>query len=128
MALAAAMGWVAGLAWMWASKWILAAVIVGVSQVVDNVTFTIGHRLTGGGPLAGLPGIVDPSQVRGLIDNLDTWWGQPLTPWTILALSAVLAASLFSSVRGHQFDGRMVAAGAFCGVIAVARLSLGTLR
>ena len=47
MTAAAAVGWVAGLAWMWVSKWVIAAAVVGVDAVVDDVRSQIEFRLSG---------------------------------------------------------------------------------
>ena len=81
----AAVGWVAGLAWMWASKWVLAATVVGVDAVVDNVRTQIEFRL------AGEHGDVEPTPLRGLADVLETWWHEPLTPWVLLGLVAMIS-------------------------------------
>ena len=58
---------------MWASKWIIAVVSVGLDVVVDTVTSQIGFRLS-----SGNRGVSD-SRVRGLTVNLSQWWDQPLT-------------------------------------------------
>ena len=44
---AAAIGWGTGLAWMWASKWIIASFALGLDLVVDTVRSQIGFRLSG---------------------------------------------------------------------------------
>lgn len=84
----AAVGWTVGLAWMWASKWVLAATVVGIDAVVDNVRTQIEFRLS------GEYGDVDPAPLRGLADVVETWWRQPLTPWVLVAVVAATGCAL----------------------------------
>jgi hypothetical protein len=85
VAAAAAAGWVAGLAWMWGSKWLIAAITVGVDEVVDNVRARID--LWVGGQFRRQ---VDQSVGAGLVENLRVWWDRPLTPWVVLVIGVVL--------------------------------------
>jgi hypothetical protein len=98
---AAAIGWAAGLAWMWASKWVIAAAVLGVDDVVDNVRAQIEFRLSG--EFAG----VSPTRTRGLTDNVGVWWDQPLTPWVVVAVVAVLGVAAIRSRPGRATWGRI---------------------
>jgi hypothetical protein len=104
---AAAVGWIAGLVWMWASKWLIAAIAFGTDEVVDNVRSQIEFRLSG--EFEG----VDPSRFRGLSENVGTWWDRPFTALTIAAVVGVVAAIV---VRRRP-DGPTVAHTAVCCLI-----------
>ncbi len=91
---------------MWVSKWVIAAAVVGVDEVVDNVRSQIEFRLSG--DYEG----VSPSRVRGLTENLGEWWRQPLTPWVVVAVLIVLAVAggpVASRSRGRRADRRRAA-------------------
>jgi hypothetical protein len=92
---AAAVGWSAGLAWMWVWKWVIAAAVLGLDDVVDNVRSQIVFRVSG--DYAG----VSPSRTRGLTDNVGVWWDQPLTPWVVVAVVAVLGVATVRSRPGR---------------------------
>ena len=81
---AGVVGWGVGLAWMWASKWLLAAAVIGWDETVDNVRSQIEFRL------AGDHGDVSDNRVNGLTDNIGAWWDQPLTPWVLGALAVAV--------------------------------------
>ena len=61
---AGAGGWAIGLAGMWASKWLIASLVVGPATVMDAVTEAIEFRLS-----SGTHGVTD-SRVRGLTINV----------------------------------------------------------
>ena len=103
---AAAVGWAAGLAWMWAGKWILAAAVLGVDNVADNVRSQIVFRVSG--EYTG----VSPSRPRGLTDNLDSWWEQPLTPWVVVVVVAILGVATIRSRPGRAVGARIAASAA----------------
>jgi hypothetical protein len=81
---AAVVGWTGGLVWMWATKWVFAALALGLDDVVDDVRRQIEFRLSG-----GYEGVT-ATRSRGLTDNLAEWWNQPLTPWLVAALLILL--------------------------------------
>jgi hypothetical protein len=95
---AAAVGWIIGLVWMWGSKWVIAAIVVGVDKVVDTVRSQIDFRLSGQR--------VDPSWAGGLTETLSTWWDKPLTPWVVFAVAAMVAVvAVYGRRRGHVMVG-----------------------
>jgi hypothetical protein len=110
---AAAVGWAAGFVWMWVSKWVIAAAVLGPGDVIDNVRSQIGFRLSG--DYEG----VDPSRVHGLTDNLDVWWHQPLTPWVVIA--AVLTVAI-AAIRSRRPSGVVARTGACCAIVAIPAL------
>jgi hypothetical protein len=103
----AAIGWVIGLAWMWASKWVIAAITVGVDEVVDSVRSRVDLYVSGDRR-------VSPSRTEGLTDSLDAWWSRPLAPWIVLGILAVLVVA---AVRGRNYA-RTVAGSSACAAIA----------
>lgn len=90
--LAGVIGWFVGLTWMWVSKWVLAAMVVGISEVVDAVRNQIEFRLS------GEYRDVSPSRTAGLEKNFSEWWNKPLTPWVI-----VLTVMLVVAVVGRTW-------------------------
>lgn len=111
---AAAGGWAIGLAGMWASKWVIASLFVGLSTVLDAVTDQIGFRLS-----SGTNGVSD-SRVRGLTINVERWWDQPLTPWVVFGTLAVVAVGLIRWRRSRGEIGSMVVC---CAIVAVPVMS-----
>lgn len=97
--LAASAGWVSGMVWMWASKWLIAMMFLGVSDVVDDVFGQVFFRLSGDHQR------VDPSRLLGFTKNLGYWWDRPLTPWVVLVALGVLI-SLLVRRRSASFDRR----------------------
>lgn len=111
--LGAVTGSTIGFAGMWASKWVFAAPVLGVGDVIDNVRNQIEFRLSGDD--AG----VSPNRTRGLTANLAEWWGQPLTPWVIAAVAVgALVAGLRSRGRGGSAP-PWAAIATSCAIIAV---------
>lgn len=98
---AAAVGWVAGLVWMWGSKWVMAAALLGADEVADNVRSQIRFRLSG--EYEG----VSPSRVRALTENFDVWWRQPLTPYVVVAVATVVVIALVRSRPGDRVAARI---------------------
>jgi hypothetical protein len=111
---AAAVGWVAGFVWMWVSKWLIAAAVLGVDEVVDNVRSQVVFRLSG--DYEG----VSRSRVRGLTDNLGEWWGQPLTPWVVVAVVGVLVVA---AVRWRRQSAVAARIGVCCALVAAPMLA-----
>jgi len=107
---AAAGGWAIGLAGMWASKWLIASLFVGLSTVMDAVTDQIGFRLS-----SGTNGVSD-SRVRGLTINVERWWDQPLTPWVVFG---TLAAVAFGLIRWRRSKGEVGSIVVCCAIVAV---------
>jgi hypothetical protein len=107
---AAAIGWLAGLVWMWGSKWILASVILGLDEVVNSVTSQIGFRVS-----SGTYGVTD-SRVRGLTINLAEWWGQPLTPWVVFG---TLATLVVATLRGRRSPAALARIALCCGIVVL---------
>ena len=83
---AALVGWAVGLIWMWGSKWVIAASVLGSDEVFKHVRGPIEFRLSTRGH-----GSLD-ARTRGLTKNLGVWWGQPLTPWVVVGTLAALVA------------------------------------
>ena len=109
---AAAIGWIVGLIWMWGSKWIIAAVTVGVDEVVDSVRSRVDLYVQGGRQ-------ADTSRVHGLSDNLGTWWDRPLTPWIVFGILAVLVVA---AARGRRRTGILTTCAACAAIVAVPAL------
>ena len=107
---AAAVGWPIGLAWMWASKWVIASFAVGVDAVMETVRWRIGFRLS-----SDSPGVSD-SRLRGLTVNLSQWWDQPLTPWVVVGTLATVIVAAIRVRRGMADLGRIAVC---CGLAAV---------
>ena len=112
MPAAAAVGWGVGFAWMWVWKWIFAAAVLGLDDVLDNVRSQIEFRLSG--EFEG----VSSSRTRGLTDNLSVWWDQPLTPWVVVAVVAVLGIATIRSRPGREV-GTWIAASSALVVVPV---------
>ena len=107
---AAAIGWVSGLVWMWASKWIIASFVVGLDAVVDTVRSQIEFRLS-----SGTHGVSE-SYVRGLTVNLTRWWDQPITPWVVFGTLATLVVATIRSRRGPADLARIAVC---CGLVLI---------
>jgi hypothetical protein len=92
---AASVGWIAGFAWIWFSKWVIAAIVIGYDTVRLVVTGKAEERLGGevDGSAAGIG--------AGLTAALDQWWAQPLMPLVVLGLGTVAVAAL---VRGGDLS------------------------
>jgi hypothetical protein len=73
-------GWIVGYAWMWVSKWLLAAWVLGAGTVRSSITAQIDQRLDG--DQAG----VDHLVFAGVRANIREWWALPLAPLTLVAV------------------------------------------
>lgn len=77
-------GWLVGYAWMWFSKWVLAAIRFGPAAVRANVVDAIALRVDG----------EVPATQRGLLAalgrNVQACWHQPLSGATVAVLVGVL--------------------------------------
>jgi hypothetical protein len=110
LTLAAVVGWVVGMAWMWASKWLLATTAVGIDEVVDNVWTKVEFRLSGEYES------VDPNRLQGLWKNLAEWWSNPLTPWVIGSSLVVLVGVVSRARTARAVRWRILAC---VGIVAV---------
>lgn len=90
---AGAGGFLLGLGWMWAAKWFLVGLVVGMGDVFDNVRSQVEFRTTGEWEF------VDGSPLAGPRSNLDAWWDQPLTPAVVGGIAVVLGVLM---VRGRR--------------------------
>ena len=88
---AASAGWIAGFAWIWFSKWVIAAIVIGYDTVRLVVTGKAEERLGGevDGSAAGVLG--------GVSAAWDQWTAQPLMWWLLIGLAAVAAVTLVRS-------------------------------
>jgi len=78
-------GWIIGYAWMWMSKWLLAAWVLGADTVRSSITEQIDQRVDG--DQAG----VDHALFAGVRANLREWWALPLAPVTLIAVLLAVA-------------------------------------
>jgi hypothetical protein len=85
---ASSVGWIAGFAWIWFSKWVIAAVVIGYDTVRSVVTGKAEERLSGDVD-GGSTGVFS-----GVSAAWDQWWAQPLMPWVVLGLGAVAVVTL----------------------------------
>lgn len=111
---AAAGGWAIGLAGMWASKWIIASLAVGLATVMDAVTEAVEFRLS-----SGTHGVTD-SRVRGLTINVEQWWDQPLTPSVVFGALAAVAVGM---IRWRRSKGEVRSIVVCCALVAVPVMS-----
>jgi hypothetical protein len=89
-----ALAWIVGFAWIWFSKWVIAAIVIGYDTVRYVVTYQAEERL--GGEVDG----VDPSLLSGLSASWRLWRVQPLTT---LALTSLGIAAIVLLVRRRSF-------------------------
>jgi len=82
----AALSWIAGFAWMWLSKWIIAGFVVGFDTVLDVVRSQADERLSG--PIEGFS--TDPLSVLERVWH--QWYGQPLTTRYLIVAAVVVVA------------------------------------
>jgi hypothetical protein len=83
---AAAVGWIAGFAWIWLSKWVVASIVVGYSTVRDVVRYQAEERLAGDTAGRG------DSLSAGLRSAWGEWLNEPLIPLLVPVL--LVAAAL----------------------------------
>ncbi len=86
-------GWLVGLAWMWASKWIIAAAVLGIREVDETVRTQIAFRVSGDS--RGTTG----ARSEGIMRNLRMWWEQPWTPWVVLGAVGGVAVLVVLALR-----------------------------
>jgi hypothetical protein len=110
IAAAALVGWAAGLIWMWGSKWVIAATVLGFDEVNHHVRGPIGFRLS-----SGSHGFT--SRIRGLTSNLDVWWGEPLTPWVVIGTLAAVVVLMVTTLWRRAWH-RVPWGVALCSLIA----------
>jgi len=80
---AAAVGWIAGFAWLWFTKWVIAALVIGYDTVRFVVTEKAEERLSG--EVDG----ADSSVFSGVSAAWGVWRDQPLTTFALVGLAAV---------------------------------------
>ena len=104
---AATAGWIGGFAWIWFSKWVIAALVIGYDTVRFVVTNKTEERLTG-----DVDG-TDPSVTSGLSAAWRVWRDQPLTTLALVALGIVaLVAMIRSRDLGSTWRARLLLASA----------------
>lgn len=98
MAISAA-AWITGFAWMWMSKWIIAALVVGTDSIRTNVSGAVETRLDG-----SIDDGTSPTAGDAVGRVWDAWWSLPLTPAIIV--TACGAGSLMVARRGRVAFGQ----------------------
>lgn len=83
--IATAGAWILGFAWMWASKWLIASLVLGFSTVRQEVSDKTEERLNG-----DVQGVGD-SRLAGLHRAWHKWWDQPTIFIVVLLLVTVAA-------------------------------------
>jgi hypothetical protein len=91
---AATGGWLAGFAWLWFTKWVVAAAVVGFTTVRRSVGGQIGERLD-----ADVEGMSN-DRTAGLARAWREWWDLPATGPVVVAL--VVAAAVVVVVRRRE--------------------------
>ncbi len=85
---AATVAWIAGFAWIWFAKWVIAAIVIGYDTVRFVITTQAEERLSGE---------VDGADA-GVFAGVSAAWGQwrlqPLTTWVVLGLGLVAVVAL----------------------------------
>jgi hypothetical protein len=84
-------GWVVGLGAMWATKWILAWLLVDRRRIVDSVRSQISFRTAG--EYEGVTG----TPLNGFTKNFSYWLDRPLTPLVIAAAALAVAIVVWRS-------------------------------
>ncbi len=90
---AAAAGWIAGFAWMWFTKWVISAVVIGYDTVRTVITFQVEARLDG-----EQPGF-DGSPIEGIRRSWTEWWAQPVTTLVVVGCVAVAVGVVVARTR-----------------------------
>lgn len=80
----AAVSWLVGFCWMWASKWLIAAIVLGGRRVWDDVTGQAELRLSGG--QEGVTDGIGQATAR----NLEVWLDRPLGIAVTMVVVAVV--------------------------------------
>lgn len=88
-----AAAWIVGWSWMWVSKWILAAVVDGPSEVARDVASQMDRRLRGSNAE------VVNSFGRATRDVLDIWFARPLTSAVTVASAALVVIAMARARR-----------------------------
>jgi hypothetical protein len=91
---AATGGWLAGFAWLWFTKWVVAAAVVGFTTVRRSVGGQIGERLD-----ADVDGMSN-DRTAGLARAWREWWDLPATGPVVAAL--VVTAAVVVVVRRRE--------------------------
>lgn len=81
-------GWTVGLGGMWASKWVLAWLLVDRDRIVDSVRDQVEFRT--GGDFDGVTG----TRLTGFTKNVEYWWDQPLAPPVAVGVLVALGYGL----------------------------------
>lgn len=85
---ASAIGWIVGFGWMWASKWLIAAFVIGFDTVREEISNKTEERLNG--EVSGLGN----SRFAGLSRAWNEWWNEPLIVVVVVVLLAITAATV----------------------------------
>lgn len=98
---AAGVGWIAGFAWMWVCKWLVASLVVGYETVRFVISNQAEERL-------GLDGS-DGSPLEGLRRAWAEWWNEPLFGIVVLGLVAVAGVTVWRrGDLGATWRGRLL--------------------
>lgn len=105
---AAAVGWIAGFAWIWFTKWAIAATVVGYDTVRFVITNKAEERLSG--EVDG----ADATLWSGVAAAWRAWRDQPLTTLTVLAfgVTAVIVLIRRGDVASSWLPRLLLASGA----------------
>ncbi len=85
---ASAIGWIVGFGWMWASKWLIAAFVIGFDTVREEISNKTEERLNG--EVSGLGN----SRLAGLSRAWNEWWNEPLIVVVVVVLLAITATTV----------------------------------
>lgn len=91
-------GWILGYAWMWFTKWVFAAMVVGVDTVRSVIRYQIELRLD------GEQASVEDRVFASIERNVEEWWNQPLT-WLVAATAVVAVAASVIRIRRSGASG-----------------------
>lgn len=73
--------WIIGWAWTWISKWIIAAVVLGLDRVRTSIGDAVDDRL------AGERDYIDLAPFNAVRVNVELWLDHPLTPPVLIAIA-----------------------------------------
>jgi hypothetical protein len=94
--------WIAGYAWTWFTKWLLAAILLGYDRVRSDVGSQVSRRLDGE-LVDSREGFLASTRV-----NVSTWRSQPLTGVVVVGLVVLVSAVwIHRSRNGTAADGRL---------------------
>jgi len=89
---AVTVAWIAGFAWLWMTKWIVASFVYGFDGVRSAIVNQADERLNGDADGIGT------SRFAGFTRAWNEWWNEPLV--TVVVLGAIVAAVVIAVRRG----------------------------